>query len=103
MSLRYTAAALAWGLMASTAQAAPIAVPATGLKHAAGAISNVEKAAVRCWWRNGQKYCRPADLARAGAYRERRSEYFVQDASKLPFGSWQWWYVKEREGSAGRP
>ena len=104
MSLRYTvAAALAWGLMASTAQAAPTAASATGLKPAAGEVSNVEKAALRCWWRYGQKHCRPSNLPRAGIYRESRSEYFVQDASKLPFGSRQWWYVKEREGSAGRP
>jgi hypothetical protein len=102
MLLRYTmAAALAWGLVASAAQAAPTGAP--GLKPTAGEFSNVEKAAARCWLRNGQKRCRPSGQPRVGAYRDNRSDYFVQDASKLPVGSKQWWYVKEREGSAGRP
>ena len=58
----------------------------------------------RCWWRNGQKHCRlvdgPAAYGRGGYC---PGDYYVQDASKLPFGSQRWWTVKEREGSAGRP
>jgi hypothetical protein len=101
MSLRYTvAAAFAWGLMATAAQAGPTAV---GLRPTVGEISNIEKVAERCWIRNGQKHCRPSGQPRVGAYRDNRSDYFVQDASKLPVGSKQWWYVKEREGSTGNP
>ena len=98
---RYSmAVALGWGLMASAAQAGPTSM---GPKPAAGEISNIEKVAGRCWIRNGQKYCRPPGQPRVGAYGDNRSDYFVQDASKLPFGSKRWWYVKEREGSTGNP
>ncbi len=104
MSPRYTvAAALACGLVASSAQAAPTVASATSVMAAAGESSSIDKAAVRCWWRNGQKHCRPADLPRASGNRESRSDYYEQDASKLPVGSSRWWDIKEREGSAGRP
>jgi len=105
MSLRHImAAALACGLAITTAQATPTAVSAARLKAAAGEVSSVEPVAfARCWWRNGVKHCRPADLPHVSAYRASRSDYYEQDASRLPVGSKRWWEVKEREGSAGRP
>jgi len=107
MSLKYImAAAVALGLAASGAEAAPPAVvPAASLLAAAAAkIAGHEKASARCWWRNGQRYCRSIDLPRVSSPRRSHGgEYYVQDASKLPVGSQRWWDAKEREGSTGRP
>ena len=90
----------------SAAQAAPVGTASSAvLKAAAGEMSDVTRVAYRrCWWRNGQKHCLLVDgpaAYRRGGYRP--GDYYVQDASKLPFGSQRWWTVKEREGSAGRP
>jgi hypothetical protein len=96
-------AALALGVgWTGGAQAASVTASGAALKSAAAETTNVASAAYRrCWRRNGSRRCSWVD---GPSYRgSRSSDYYVQDASKLPFGSQRWWSVKEREGSAGRP
>jgi hypothetical protein len=103
--LKYAlAAGLALGVVPSSSQAAPVTTASSiALKSAVGETSDVTNVATRrCWWRNGQKHCRWID-GPVASRTYRAGDYYVQDASKLPVGSQQWWIVKEREGSAGRP
>lgn len=96
-------AALAMGMgWIGGAQAASVTAPSgAALRSAAAEATNVTSVAYRrCWWRNGARHCRLVGPSYRGY---RSSDYYVQDASKLPFGSQRWWRVKEREGSAGRP
>ena len=102
MMLRVSiAAVLGCGLAAAAAEAAPAT---QGLGLDVPQASAVEKIAQRgCFWRNGRKYCAPVAARRYRGYAGNGSGYYEQDASRLPVGSSRWWYVKDREGSTGRP
>ena len=101
-------AALALGVAAGVAQAAPL--PVWTSAKPAGQMASVLMANIlrvadrRCTWRNGQRHCRRlAWPAQGYGYKAGGSGYYEQDARTLPVGSQRWWDIKEREGSTGRP
>jgi hypothetical protein len=95
-----TACALALVILATTTQAVPFT---SDFKTTAGETSDVDKAASRCWWRNGRQHCRGYDSPRTHGNRNGNSDYYVHDPSQVPFGSQRWWDLKDAEGSTGRP
>jgi hypothetical protein len=102
------AAAMALGVAAGAAQAAPLPVW-TSAKPAAHMASGLMAEIIpvadrRCWWRGGQKHCRRlAWPAPAYGYNAGGSDYYEQDARTLAVGSQRWWDIKDREGSTGKP
>ena len=105
MMLRTTLAAIfATAVLATATEAAPLAAGHQTLAAAAPHASALERVALRsCFWRYGRKHCRLVDGPRRRGYAGNGSGYYEQDASRLPVGSSRWWYVKDREGSTGRP
>jgi len=96
------ALALAVGSTDGAQAASVMGSSGAALKSTAAETMNVTSVTYRrCWWRNSSKHCRSVGGPSNRGYRS--GDYYVQDASKLPFGSQRWWRVKEREGSAGRP
>jgi hypothetical protein len=92
-------------LMAETTLAGPLTASVADFETSLGVISTVEGAASRqCWWRKGRQHCRSyGGAVRAYGHRnDNESDYYVHDASQLPFGSKHWWDQKEGEGSLGR-
>lgn len=98
------AVALAAGIIATAAQAAPIASSAIDLRSAAREASFADKTASRrCWWRNGQRHCARVGGSRAYGYRSQGSDYYEHIPEKLPYGSSSWWDQMVRENRAGNP
>jgi hypothetical protein len=73
-----------------TANAAP-ASNAAGLRTPYQDTSAVEKAARRCWWRNGVRRCTSRRGARVYGYRRYRSYDGYARPEDLPTGSTAWW------------
>jgi hypothetical protein len=105
------AAAVALGVVAGPAQAAPL--PVWTSAELAGQMTSAIMADIirvadrRCAWRNGRRHCRrlagPAWPTPGYGYKAGGSDYYEQDARTLPVGSQRWWDIKDREGSTGRP
>jgi hypothetical protein len=82
-----TVAAVGFGGLAVTAQAAPLRdVGVLGQS----ATSDVEKAARRCWWHRGHRHCRYYGYREYGYPENYRT------------GSRRWWEEMDREGRGGR-
>jgi hypothetical protein len=108
MTLEYrlvtAAAALAMGIIATAAEAAPIATSVVDLSAAAREVSFADKAASRrCWWRNGRRHCVRVGGSRAYGYRSQGSDYYEHIPEKLPYGSSSWWDQMVRENRGGNP
>jgi uncharacterized low-complexity protein len=98
------AAALAVGIMATAAEAAPIASSAIDVRAAVRGASLADKTASRrCWWRNGQRHCVRVGGSRAYGYRGQGSDYYEHIPEKLPYGSSSWWDQMVRDNRAGNP
>jgi hypothetical protein len=96
------AAALAVSIVAAAAEAAPITSAAVNLSAAAAReTSFVDKAARRCWWRNGQRHCVRVGQQRVYGYRNQGSDYQEHIPEKLPYGSSSWWDQMVRENRGG--
>ena len=96
------AATLALGIVATTAQAAPVATFAADLGAAARMSSFAYKTASRhCWWRNGQRHCARRGGPRVDSYRSQGSDYYEHIPEKLPYGSQLWWDQMLRDNRAG--
>lgn len=90
-------------LSTTTVRAAPITSSATDSRAAVEETSGIDKAASRCWWRNGQRHCRRYREPGASSNRNRSSDYYEHLADKLPYGSQRWWDQMMRENRAGNP
>jgi hypothetical protein len=107
MRTHQLAAAMALGVVAGAAQAAPL--PVWTSARAAGQIASgltdiMRVADRRCAWRNGHRYCQRLTWPAQGyGYKTGGSNYYEQDARTQPVGSQRWWDLKDREGSTGRP
>ena len=75
--------------LSAVAQAAP-ASNAGGIVVSTEHASAVEKVARRCWWQDGQRYCRRVSFS----YGQPRPE-------ELHTGSSEWWRAMDREGRGG--
>jgi len=96
------AAALAVSIVATAAEAAPIASPVVDLGATAREASFVDKTASRrCWWRNGQRHCVRVGQQRVYGYRNQGSDYQEHIPEKLPYGSSSWWDQMVRENRGG--
>ena len=96
-----SAAVVAAGVLADTAQALPVTVAEAAVARAGGDVhATASEAAVGC--RRGQGDCRARPGAPSrGFYAP--SDYYVRDANKLPFGSERWRDQMRRENRLGNP
>ena len=92
------------GAVAASQIAMPLSGPAAPPSPAiqlSTADTLVEKAARRCWWRGGTRYCRKYAGRRLYGYRTRRA-YGVHEPEAYPTGSARWWQEMDRQDRRGR-
>lgn len=96
-------AALLCGIPA-VASAGPFS-NAPGVRLSEPGASAVEKAARRCWWRDGQRYCGRVgrgSRVRGYGYGYGYGYYYGKPRpEELPTGSTAWWRAMDEEGRGG--
>jgi hypothetical protein len=93
-----TAGPLVLGIMATTAQAAPITASVADFRLASAESSPTEKiASRRCWRHNGRRHCTGFGTPQVYRYRNGGSDYYEHDSNNLTVGSQRWWDQMLRE------
>ena len=87
--------------MPALASAAPLSTVGQVATHSKG-TSLVQKAARRCWWEDGRRYCTRG--GRRTLYRDRYVEFNIGAPRPEEFrtGSSEWWHAMDFEDRGGR-